>query len=217
LKLSNIAVPIVLLFAAAVGLAAFLTGSPGVDGAFAGEAKAIGTLTDEGEMTLGAEDAPVTVIEYASMSCPHCALFHRNTFPDLKKNYIDHGKVRFIFREFPINKPALEGAMVARCAGPKRFFPILKLLFAKQGKWASTSDTGELISVAKMGGLTKSDVEQCLKNADVKEIVLAMRMKGETEHEVASTPTFIVNGKKHPGALSFERFEEILKPLLPMS
>ena len=97
-----------------------------------GRAVAGESINYQADMVLGAEDAPVTVIEYASMSCAHCALFHSQTFPDLKKHYIDTGKVRFIFREFPINRPALEGAMIARCAGPDRFFGFLKILFAKQ-------------------------------------------------------------------------------------
>lgn len=215
MKYLKIGLPAVLAIVAAVAVLAYRGDTPPIGGAVAGENLNAGVMAADGEMTLGPEDAPVTIIEYASMSCPHCALFHRTTFPDLKKHYIDTGKVRFIFREFPINKPALEGAMVARCAGPTRFFAFLKLLFSKQSKWATTSDTGKLVSVAKLGGMTERTVKECLENDEVKALVLAMRMKGERTHEVVSTPSFVVNGELHSGVLSFEQLEKILKPLLP--
>jgi protein-disulfide isomerase len=198
-----------------IALFAFWLAPPPGGKASADESVKAVVMVSEGEMTLGADDAPVTIIEYASMSCHHCAQFHRTTFPDLKKHYIDTGKVRFIFREFPINKPALEGAMVARCAGPDRFFAFLKLLFSKQAKWATINDTGKLVSVAKLGGMTEDTVKQCLENESVKKLVLDMRMTGEREYKVTSTPTLVVNGEAHSGALSFEELEKILKPLLP--
>ncbi len=183
--------------------------------AFNGEAGAAEPTNYGLEMALGAEDAPLTVIEYASMSCGHCALFHRQTFPELKKHYIDTGKIRFIFREFPINRPALEGAMIARCAGPDRYFGFLKILFTSQDKWAVTDSRTQLAKVVKAGGMKSSTVEQCLDDAELQKSILNTRMQGEQEFEISSTPTFIVNGNKFSGALSFKQFEEILQPLLP--
>jgi len=184
---------------------------------FGGSAIAAEAIDYGAEMVLGAEDAPITVIEYASMSCGHCALFHGQTFPDLKKHYIDTGKVKFIFREFPINRPALEGAMLARCAGPDRFFGFLKLLFTKQDKWAVADSHDKLVSVVKLGGMKSSTVEQCLENEKLQDSILQTRMKGEQEFEISSTPTFIINGNKVAGALSFEQFEKLLQPMLPAS
>lgn len=185
------------------------------DGILLNRAIAAETTDYGADMVLGSEDAPVTVIEYASMSCNHCALFHSGTFPDLKKNYIDTGKVRLIFREFPINRPALEGAMIARCAGTDKFFTFLKILFAKQSKWAVEDSRSQLATVARQGGMKVSTVAQCLDNKELRESIIETRMHGEKEFDVTSTPTFIVNGTKYAGALSFEQFEKVLKPLLP--
>jgi protein-disulfide isomerase len=212
-KFLKLGVPVVLLPAVLLIIAALYFAQG--DGTPVTEAVAAEPIDFSADMTLGAEDAPVTVIEYASMSCNHCALFHSSTFPDLKKNYIDTGKVQLIFREFPINRPALEAAMVARCAGPKKFFTFLKFLFAKQSTWAVEDSRGELATVARLGGMNVSTVAQCLDNKELRESILETRMQGEKEFDVTSTPTFIVNGNKYAGALSFEQFEKVLTPLLP--
>src|SRR5947209_14674871 len=105
-----------------------------------------------GEMALGDPQAPITVIEYASMTCPHCAHFHLTTFPELKKRYIDTGKVRFVFREFPLDPVATGAFMLARCAGNDRYFALLDLLFHEQRQWAVNNPLPPLFNVVKQAG-----------------------------------------------------------------
>lgn len=214
-KILKIGVPAAILIAGVLAAALFWNG-PEPDGeAVAGETVSGSAGQSGPDMVMGSADAPVLVIEYASMSCPHCALFHEQTFPDLKEHYIQTGKVRYIFRDYPINRPALEGAMVARCAGPERYFAFLKMLLAKQSQWAASKDSIDKIKgIVKMGGMTSETVDRCLADEKLKKQILGMRMTGEREHQVTSTPTFIVNGEKHTGVLSFAEFEKILKPLL---
>ncbi len=216
MKYLKIGLPVAILIAGLIAIVVVQSDSAPNNGAVAGETIDGVAAQDGTDMVLGAKDAPVTVIEYASMSCPHCAHFHATTFPDLKKNYIDTGKVRFIYRDYPINKPALEGAMITRCAGPDRFFGFLKLLFAKQHIWAANKDSVTAIKdVVKLGGMKPEAVDQCLADQKLKEQVLSMRLRAEQEYEVVSTPTFIVQGVTHSGAMSFEEFEKVLEPLLP--
>lgn len=216
MKYLKIGLPVAVLIAGLIAIVVVQSDSAPNNGAIAGETMDGGAAQDGTDMVLGAEDAPITVIEYASMSCPHCAMFHALTFPDLKKHYIETGKVRYIFRDYPINKPAFEGAMITRCAGPDRFFGFLKLLFAKQHIWAANKDSVTAIKdVVKLGGMKPDTVDQCLADEKLKEQVLSMRLRAEQEYEVVSTPTFIVQGVRHSGAMSFEEFEKVLKPLLP--
>ena len=132
----------------------------------------------EGEMAMGPETAKVTVIEYASASCPHCANFYKTTFKDLKKDYIDTGKIRFIFREFPHNQPALAAFMVARCAPKEKYFPLIDMFFEQQDSWLQAPLEG-LQKIAQLAGFTKESFDACLKNEDVAKGIMAVRDKAD--------------------------------------
>lgn len=168
-----------------------------------------------GEMALGPKDAPVTIIEYASMTCPHCANFHNDTFPALKEGYIDSGKVRFIYREFPLDRAAFFAAVLARCAGPARFFGFIEVLFQQQQNWARSDDPlAALARLGRLGGVGQERFEACLANQELGNAILVNRRDGNQKFGVDSTPTFIIAGKKYPGALGIAQLDNILKPLL---
>lgn len=168
-----------------------------------------------GEMALGEDNAPVTIIEYASATCPHCANFHKGTFKELEEKYIKTGKVRFLFREFPFDNPSLAAFMMARCAPKEKFFPMIDVLFQQQRKWASQGADvrGELFNIARLAGFTQKSFDECLKNEEVAKGVIAVRDLG-TELGVSSTPTFFVNGVMMRGNNGLAQFEEMMKPHL---
>ena len=147
-----------------------------------------------GERALGETDAPVTVIEYASATCGHCANFHNDSFPALKADYIDTGKVRFVFREFPLDELALAAFMLARCAPENRYFPIIDVLFEEQQSWTRNARE-ELLKIARMAGFTPESFEECLQNEDVAKGILEIRSTAAEQYGVQSTPTFFVNRK----------------------
>lgn len=169
-------------------------------------------LTD---MVLGRPDAPVTVIEYASMTCPHCAEFHQESLPGLKSEYIDTGKVRFIYRDFPLDGWALRAAMIARCAGPDRFFAFADVIYRQQKMWTKPPDPLKgLEQLARLGGMSSEQVKACLENKPVETYVIESRMQGEREFKVSGTPTLVVNGKVHRGVETLAKLKEIIDPLL---
>src|ERR1700686_545539 len=167
-----------------------------------------------GEMAIGDAKAPITVIEYASMTCPHCAHFSATTFPELKKRYIDTGKVRFMFREFPLDQLAAAGFILARCAGPDKYFPLVETLFAQQKDWVVQKPLQPLLAIAKQAGLSQQAFETCLDN---RELLEGMEKGGNQAAEkfgVNATPTFFVNGKRLSGALTIEEMEKEFAPYL---
>ena len=182
-----------------------------------------------GDMILGDDKAPVTVIEYASMTCPHCAAFHAQTFPELKKRYIDTGKVRFIFREFPLDQLAAAGFMLARCAtnemkpsepgseaakiAAQRYYAMVDTLFAKQREWAVQRPLAPMLAIAKQAGFSEDSFNACLKNQAVLD---AIKETGERGGKlgVNSTPTFFVNGKKFSGSITIDDFDKAISPFL---
>lgn len=171
------------------------------------------------DMVMGADNAPITLIEYASMTCPHCANFHIATLPQLKANYIDEGLVKLVFREFPLDAMALRASMIARCAGPERYFSFVEVMFRQQDVWAARGATGDQIianlkRLAKLGGMSEEQADACLKNQDVQNTILAIALGGERDFSVRSTPTLIINGKAHAGGLSYEELERALRPLI---
>jgi protein-disulfide isomerase len=167
-----------------------------------------------GEMSMGDEKAPITVIEYASMTCPHCAHFSEATFPELKTKYIDTGKVRFIFREFPLDQLAAAGFILARCAGPDKYFPIIETLFATQKEWVVQRPLAPLTAIAKQAGLSQEAFEACLDNKVMLEGIEKVRNQASEKFGVNATPTFFVNGKRLSGALSMEELEKEFAPYL---
>lgn len=167
------------------------------------------------DIEIGAKDAPVVIIEYASMTCPHCARFHTDVFPTLKSRYIDTGKVRFMLREFPLDPLAAAGFMVARCAGPEKRDAVVELLYRQQKTWAVPDDPAKaLLNVLKQAGFTQESFDACLKDAKLYDAVLKTREIASEKLKVESTPTFFINGKKEPGAIALEQLDKLLEPLL---
>jgi protein-disulfide isomerase len=171
-----------------------------------------GSLPD---LAQGANDAPVTIIEYGSTTCPHCAAFHDNVFPSLKTKYIDPGKVRFIFREFPLDPLATGSFMLARCAGADKRNALIDQLFTQQKTWAFVDKPIEaLLDLVKQAGMTQVDFETCLKNQELMDQVTQTRDRAAEKFNVDSTPTFFVNGRKMTGDLPISDFDKVLEPLL---
>lgn len=166
------------------------------------------------EQVLGSANAPVTIIEYASMTCPHCAHFHETTYPELKRQYIDTGKVRFIFREFPLDPLAAAGFMLARCAGEGRYFPVIETLFAQQNEWVVQKPLQPLLAIARQAGFTQESFDSCLANQNLLQGIEEVRTRASQKFQVNSTPTFFVNGKKISGAPTIEALAKEIDPYL---
>lgn len=178
------------------------------------ELMAEGQLPDK---VMGDENAPVTVIEYASMTCGHCASFHTQTYPQFKEKYVDTGQVRFVFRDFPLDARAAVGSMVARCVREDAYFDFVSLLFTRQEDWAFVEGDkvlDSLFSLAKQVGMSRAEFDACVNDQKLFEGITAMRNRAEQEFGVQSTPTFFINGKVVRGALPFEEFEKELTPHL---
>lgn len=167
-----------------------------------------------GDVWLGSPDAKVTIIEYASLTCGHCANFHANTWPALKAKYIDTGKVRFTLREFPLDPLAMAGFMLARCNGNDKYDAMTDLLLKQQKNWAFTEKPVDaLASISKQAGYSQQSFEACLKRQDIYDAINQVKDRG-SKAGVDSTPTFFINGQKRAGALSIAEFDKILEPLL---
>lgn len=170
-----------------------------------------GALPDE---QLGKDDAKVTIVEYASMTCPHCAHFAATTFPELKTKYIDTGKARYILREFPFDPSAEAGFMLARCA-KDNYFPMVDVLFKQQANWVGVNNTKDaLLQISKLAGFTQESFEACLTDQKLLDDVRSVQKRGADEFKVDSTPTFFINGKTYKGAMSIEEMSAIIDPLL---
>lgn len=168
-----------------------------------------------GDKILGDENAPVTIVEYASMTCGHCASFHKNTYPKLKTDYIDTGKVRFIFREFPLDPVASGGFMLARCAPADKYFDVVDTMFENQRTWAfSDNPYQSMLDFSKQIGFTQESFEECLTNQGLLDAIEAVKNRGAGEFGVNSTPTFFINGEKHSGALSIDEMGKLIEAQL---
>jgi protein-disulfide isomerase len=165
-----------------------------------------------GEMTMGPDTAKVTVIEYASATCPHCAAFYNETFGALKKEYIDTGKIKFVFREFPHQDAALAAFMLARCAPKEKYFPLIDVFFTTQPEWTQNPLAG-LNKIAQQAGFTQESFDACMKNETVAKEILAVRSKAEG-FGVTGIPTFFVNGERFEGETTIEAFRAKIDPLL---
>lgn len=163
-----------------------------------------------GEKSLGPADAKVTIVEYASATCPHCASFHTTVFPELKKEFIDTGKIRFISREFPLDDLALAAFMVARCVPDDKYFAVLDLIYEQQKTWASQNARTELLKIAKLAGLSEPEFDECLKNEELAKGILEIRQAGSEKYGVDATPTFYINGKKMDNTRDIEGFRKAI-------
>jgi len=201
------------LLAVTTALSLPLTGRAGAQSAVAAQVAKPVSLPD---IAIGSAKARVTIIEYASMSCPHCAAFGENVFPMLRSRYIDTGKVRFVFREFPLDIAAAASSMLARCIGkddPEKYLAVVATLFKQLDRlMAQTKDTLKL--VGKLNGMSDQEVESCAKDQVLLDKLAADQRYALDTLKVVSTPTFFVNGQKLQGAMSFEELEAIIKPML---
>lgn len=168
------------------------------------------------ELTLGPADAKVAVVEYASMTCGHCARFHTTVFPELKEKYIDTNKIRFVMREFPLDNLAAAASMLARCSGDDKAFAMINVLFEKQADWAfvQSNPVPALMEIAKQAGFTQESFETCLKDDDLLEKIKRGRERAASVFGVTSTPTFFINGTKLTGGNSLEDFSKLIDPIL---
>ena len=166
------------------------------------------------ERVVGDADAPITIVEYFSLTCSHCAGFHNDVFDDLKAKSVDTGKVKFVYSDFPLDGVALRAAMVARCVDSRRYPGIIQVLFKTQNNWAQASDpVAELRKIGKLAGLGDDAFQSCLQSEALANGILEQRQAASTAG-VQSTPTFTIDGQIYPGSRSVEEFSEILDPLL---
>jgi len=165
------------------------------------------------EMTLGNPDAKVTVIEYASFTCPHCRTFHETTFQELKANYIDTGQIHFIYREVYFDRFGLWAAMVARCGGPERYFGITDLIYENQRDWTAGGDPAvvadNLRRLGKTAGLSDDELDTCLQDAEMAQAMVAVYQENAEADGISSTPSFVINGRKY-GNMSYVDFASII-------
>ena len=169
------------------------------------------------DMVLGQADAKVTITEFASMTCPHCAAFNAEVFPKIKAEYIDTGKVRYIFREFPLDIKAAAGSMLSRCIAngdAQKYFAVTDMLFRSQNDWVVKNTTETLTRIGKQAGLSQQQVEACLKDQALLDKIAADQKYASDVLKVDSTPTFFINGEKIKGETSIEEFEKKINPLL---
>jgi protein-disulfide isomerase len=178
----------------------------------------LGQTSEPQEEALGSPNAPVTIIEYASLTCPHCAHFQKDVLPKLKERYIATGKVRLVYRDFPLDQRALAASVLAHCAGPDRYFGFLDVLFQTQETWAGADDyVAALKRIGKLGGLTESQMDACFADQKLNNQVLQSRLDAQNQHNVSSTPTFIIDGKTYAGARDINEFASLIDPLLQKS
>ena len=171
----------------------------------------------EDDFIIGNNNAPITIIEYASMSCSHCANFHNNTLPGLKKEYIDTGKVKYVFRDFPYNYPALLGSMVMRCIPSEVRYDYMNALYKLQNRWVVRENAitrQELYKIMQTGGMTKENFDTCLSNVDLENKILQEVIAAQSEFNIRSTPSFLINGDLLEGDKSIKVFRQILDKIL---
>jgi protein-disulfide isomerase len=208
-------------FAIICGLAAIAlspTVSPAADpGANPVDRQNLLTVGKE-DRILGNPNAPITIIEYASMTCPHCAHFADDVLPELKKKWIDTGKAKLVLRDFPLDGEAVHASMIARCAPPDRFYAFVDTFFADQDKWVTAPDyQAALTRLAELGGMSKAEVDKCLSDNKLEDKILNSRLIASKDLDVNATPTFFINGTKFSGEPTAEAFNKLLSGLSPKS
>lgn len=167
------------------------------------------------DRVLGRADAPVLILDYSSLTCSHCADFHTKVLPKVKETYIDTGKARLVFRDFPLDSLAMAAAMLSRCVPTEMYYRFLDALFASQQQWSRAPNPKQaLTGLARLIGLSESQVDSCLADKDLFKGIEAMRAEGTSKYAISSTPTFVINGEKLTGAATFEAFEKAIAPHL---
>ena len=188
-----------------------------IDGAMAQSASDVAKPQSLPDMALGPATSPVTITEYASMTCGHCANFNETVFPKIKSEYIDSGKIRYVFREFPLDIKAAAGSMLARCIAKDdggKYFAVVDMLFRQQNDWVTKNTAETLARIGKQAGLSQQAVEDCLKDQALLDKIAADQKFASEVLKVNSTPTFFINGEMVKGATSFEEFDKKIKALL---
>ena len=174
------------------------------------------TLDAMQEKALGSSDAPVTVIEYASLTCPHCGHFHNGILPELKKEFVDSGKVRFIYRDFPLDHFALRAAMLARCNSHRDYFAFLDVLYKDQQRWITAQDPlVALLRLARLAGINGEDFKQCVGNKGLEDAILQQRLQAAKKYRLQATPSFIINEELYTGELTFDGIKSAIEEQLP--
>ncbi|GGB29836.1 disulfide bond formation protein DsbD [Tistrella bauzanensis] len=169
-----------------------------------------------GDHVIGDPAAPVTIVEYSSLTCPHCAAFHATTLQDIKARYIDQGQVKVVLRHFPLNEPALVAAKLAECVAPERYAGFVDVLFRSQAEWGTMQDPTEgLKRYGRLAGLSDDRMQSCLTDGAIEEKILSQRLEGSRVFQIDSTPTFIVNGEKVTGNLPIDEFAKVIDAKLP--
>lgn len=184
--------------------------------AFAGVARV--ARADEaslkGERAIGKADAKAVAIEYFSLTCTHCAAFSRDVFPQVKSELIESGKLRYVFRDYPLDQLALTAAMVARALPGDRYEPFVSALLASQNRWAfarGVNNTEEIWKTAALAGMSRASFDAAVADQDLKSSIIAGQAAGEKEFQIDSTPTFVINGKKRAGELPFDEFKSMVE------
>ena len=166
---------------------------------------------DGNDIVLGRADAPLTIVEYSSLTCPYCAQFHQETLPQIKKQFIDTGRVKWIYRDFQLDARGQMAAMVAHCATEAHFYPFLDILFQQQPVWARSPDPRAILAqIAKFGGISEDRLNACWQDTALYDRIVQSYNRGVTEYRIKSTPSFIINGETITGFKSFEAFAKII-------
>lgn len=167
------------------------------------------------DMVVGDKNAKVTVIEYASLTCSHCADFHKNTYPEIKAKYIDTGKIKFVNRPFPLDEQSLRAAMLATCAGKEKFHKFIDVMFSTQANWAYNKNYLEVLAnIGKLGGLTGADFDKCMADKTLEDRIMLEKLNASKVLAVRATPSFFINGQPYKGAHNFEYFSKVLDEAL---
>jgi protein-disulfide isomerase len=179
------------------------------------KAKIVDTIEALEEKSIGDQSAPIKIVEFASMTCGHCAKFHNEVFPSIKENFIDNGKVFFTYKDFPLDKYALKASVIARCSGGEKFFSFLKVIYNKQKDWTRTKDPFKsLLKIAKLGGLKNDEIKVCVGNKSIEDGILKKRLESSKNFDITATPTLYFNGKKYQGDLSYDAIKLKIESLL---
>ena len=179
------------------------------------ESRIVDTIEALQEKKMGEASAKIEMLEFASLTCGHCAKFHNEVFPKIKKEYIDTGKILFTYKDFPLDKFALKASVIARCSGNDKFFSFLKVLYNKQKDWTRTQDPFKsLLKIAKLGGLKNDEIKVCVGNKSIEDGILKQRLSSSKKFDIKATPTIFFNGKKYDGDLTYEALKLKINSLL---
>ncbi len=178
-------------------------------------ARVVDTIEALESKSFGDENAKVKIVEFASLTCGHCAKFHNEVMPILKEKYIEKGLIHFTYKDFPLDKFALKASMIARCAGNEKFFKFLDVFYKKQKDWTRTKDPFKsLLKIAKFGGLKDEELKVCIGNKSIEDGILKQRLNSSKKYDIKATPTLYLNGEKYNGDLTIEALETKIKSML---